>query len=540
MSLLDFIFLNLVLCLSSSPVSAYVFDDDDDVVISVIDEPCSASPCHNGATCVNIGFRDFLCTCAVGYYGGMCEHALPCTGNPCQNGGMCQIINRSSYACACPDGYWGKQCEHAHHCISAPCRNGGFCHNNDTTGYHCDCRSGYYGDQCQLTMPCMKTPCTNGGTCVAIGRDDFRCDCTLGQTGDLCESEVDCGRAKPWLQGQHAHMTDLEDRRPSTYGATKPCQCNYGYYSLLWSRDCRMRCQGDGAWAMVSGCHPVYCGSYNVDHGQPYNVTSGNVTFRSRVKYVCDAGYVMAGDDTLECGVNLGIYRARYSRDPPLSKGRREKVGKSWPYCLPREECDAPPSIEHGRLIHYNSTLEYGQAEYACAPEVRMVGDGKATCLVTGEYRLYDNGNGKRYHVKKLEWIFLPRCEARMCPLPVGKTGSQASVIVKVTKCTTRSFARFPDERCEEPNFYHVSKNETGRGLNVAFYGEELCVARMYEIVKTYPAVQYSSTRTECKGFCIRGHNGYHRVVTKDTIRQNSRNMTLERVTYRYKTLRAG
>ena len=183
-------------------------------------------------------------------------------------------------------------------------------------------------------------------------------------------------------------------------------------------------------------------------------------------------------------------------------------------------------------MVRVNTSLEYGRAVYECEADATLVGDGVARCWKTGYISVYDSKNNRPYRVKELNWAYVPSCQKK-CPVPDGKSGNQSATMVKVTKCTSYSFSRYPDETCENPVFYHVTKNESHRDHSMVFYGSELCVARMY----TKEKYTLGSTYTGCRAFCMPGIHGYHRLVVMDSLMYKSEKVTVTRVVYKYQTV---
>lgn len=80
--------------------------------LTVVESPCSAEPCQNGAACfVSAESTSYLCLCMPGWEGDECDMAIDaCDPNPCFNGATCNDL-QSSFTCTCPDGFGGASCE---------------------------------------------------------------------------------------------------------------------------------------------------------------------------------------------------------------------------------------------------------------------------------------------------------------------------------------------------------------------------------------------------------------------------------------------
>ena len=72
--------------------------------------PCASGPCLNGASCIPLA-QSFMCICAPGYSGFMCQNQIDnCVNNPCLNGGTC-TNGIGSFSCECPAEFTGERCQ---------------------------------------------------------------------------------------------------------------------------------------------------------------------------------------------------------------------------------------------------------------------------------------------------------------------------------------------------------------------------------------------------------------------------------------------
>ncbi|XP_072051695.1 uncharacterized protein [Amphiura filiformis] len=74
-------------------------------------------PCRNGGVCFNDYHSfdqdvDYFCQCPVGFVGHNCENTYvnPCSSSPCLNGAQCNAFN-TFFSCACPAGFTGTLCQ---------------------------------------------------------------------------------------------------------------------------------------------------------------------------------------------------------------------------------------------------------------------------------------------------------------------------------------------------------------------------------------------------------------------------------------------
>ena len=75
---------------------------------------CMTDPCFNGSTCMDVAPGSFICICAEGYTGQLCDAVITeCINNPCANDGICytEISNgKLLEKCDCFLPYGGEDC----------------------------------------------------------------------------------------------------------------------------------------------------------------------------------------------------------------------------------------------------------------------------------------------------------------------------------------------------------------------------------------------------------------------------------------------
>ncbi|XP_067092648.1 protein eyes shut homolog [Osmerus mordax] len=148
---------------------------EEDVDICV-EAPGDASPCFNGATCVDGEGSNFTCSCPAGYMGDFCEvNIQECCSDPCLNGAICQDL-LDGYLCHCRPGWTGLRCQDdVNECLPRPCIQGLCLQNQPGAGFTCFCRPGYVGRNCEHNYDdCLLDPCPEGFSCVD-GINQARC-----------------------------------------------------------------------------------------------------------------------------------------------------------------------------------------------------------------------------------------------------------------------------------------------------------------------------------------------------------------------------
>ncbi|XP_072035205.1 uncharacterized protein [Amphiura filiformis] len=180
--------------------------------------PCDATPCLQGGTCVPVMTADqgYECTCPGGFTGHNCERFIDvCLPNPCINGNCLRSQDRSDFLCFCVEGYTGRLCDipaAPNPCESQPCIRG-TCIETDTS-YRCLCPQPYTGPRCEMEQdPCVSQPCVRG-TCFSLAAGQFQCICPIGYIGVRCE---DINQVDPCLP------------MPCQYGGTCIAQMFGGY-----------------------------------------------------------------------------------------------------------------------------------------------------------------------------------------------------------------------------------------------------------------------------------------------------------------------
>ncbi|XP_048256923.1 uncharacterized protein LOC124140301 isoform X3 [Haliotis rufescens] len=187
---------------------------------------CASSPCMNGASCREVGLT-FVCDCAPGYGGSLCQKNLDnCANQPCLNGGTC-TDGVNTFTCKCAMGYEGSTCAGTiNFCNPNPCNSTGSSQcTSILTGPFCHCKPGYDNPVCSNNIDeCASSPCLHNGVCTD-GINDFTCGCKDGWTGKRCESLVTPCSSSPCIN--NANCFDIFSNyfcrcKANTYG--QKCQ----------------------------------------------------------------------------------------------------------------------------------------------------------------------------------------------------------------------------------------------------------------------------------------------------------------------------
>uniref|UniRef100_A0A8B9HTR2 Sushi, von Willebrand factor type A, EGF and pentraxin domain-containing protein 1 n=1 Tax=Astyanax mexicanus TaxID=7994 RepID=A0A8B9HTR2_ASTMX len=295
-------------------------------------------------------------SCNPGYY---------LVGEPVQH---CQ--NRGAWSHAAP------QCERVN-CGAPPPLEHGQYHGEDFyagSSVEYQCRPGFY------LLGESKMHCANSGkwagnppACLdvdecALGSDcdehascqntdgSHICTCIYPYTGDgrNCTEPVKC---------KDPGHPDFGHREGTVFivGSEVVFSCEEGY-ELIGSS--RLSCSETGTWeGSFPFCKALSCNPPTVpEHG----ILKGtNFTYRSKVTFSCEKGYILEGPMEIQCESNL-----KWSSEPPI--------------CQP-VTCGEPPAVDHAEFT-LNNTVYLSTLAYTCVEGYRLQGSGELQCESTGEW----------------------------------------------------------------------------------------------------------------------------------------------------------
>ncbi|XP_069732198.1 complement component receptor 1-like protein [Phaenicophaeus curvirostris] len=214
-------------------------------------------------------------------------------------------------------------------------------------------------------------------------------DFTWSETPDPCE-RIRC--PDPDLtNGRPADLWDMRDAY--RYGDRLEITCNDGYTFKGRSGNVVLRCTSDGRWEpAVPECVPEpRCPKPDIAHGREIYTSKNDYTVGTRLRLMCDSGYVLRGPDSTEC-------RANASWAPAL------------PFC--DKVCAPPPQIPNGQHSGLGrEQFPYGtKVTYSCAEGLSLIGDASIHCTS-------DDGDN-------LAWSGpAPECRVVRCPKPTVERG---------------------------------------------------------------------------------------------------------------------
>ncbi|XP_067945452.1 sushi, von Willebrand factor type A, EGF and pentraxin domain-containing protein 1-like [Watersipora subatra] len=150
------------------------------------------------------------------------------------------------------------------------------------------------------------------------------------------------------------------------YNTTFDTELRYSCDSLGYNMvgSALVRCLESGTWSTPPICHKVNCGPPPFVQNSERHVLGH--AYNDTVRYECDIGYELIGDESITCQVT------GYWTIPPICQ---------------ELECEQPPDIENTE----NSTLITGtevgsEARYSCLPGYQMTGEPVIECLANQQW----------------------------------------------------------------------------------------------------------------------------------------------------------
>ncbi|XP_071965811.1 uncharacterized protein [Antedon mediterranea] len=307
----------------------------------IIEGNCTENPCKHDGSCIEM-IGGIVCSCAFGHSGNLCEIADMCAFEPCHNGATCLQVGPTGFACHCSSEWTGATCQkkilltttevpttveqttkllttkpvstemqshnpemakttpdrssytaspttppippsprleittdveeyfevtstpylstselvtYTNHCLEFPCNHGDCV--NEKSSYRCQCYTGWKGDECEQDInECSEslTPCGNNGTCANTD-GSYKCTCDDGWMGENCEAKCeDSNYSCDYWAG-----TDECDINPSYM--LKYCQFSCG---VCQPYECQDRHENCALWASIGECqiNPFYMLSF--------------------------------------------------------------------------------------------------------------------------------------------------------------------------------------------------------------------------------------------------------------------------------------
>ncbi|XP_043571879.1 sushi domain-containing protein 1 isoform X4 [Chiloscyllium plagiosum] len=180
-----------------------------------------------------------------------------------------------------------------------------------------------------------------------------------------CEA-VDCGSPPALLNALSYPKVN------TTYGSTVVYQCQVGYVPVR-GNDTSV-CSAQGQWEGANlECEAVDCGiPTHVTNAQP-PLVRGTV-YRSKVQYVCKAGYISeGGNGTLMCSAQ-GQWEGANFTCTDLS--------------FADIDCGSPPVVPHADLLQYHSTRRGSIVHYSCRDGFyTLSGKNTSVCTERGQWQ---------------------------------------------------------------------------------------------------------------------------------------------------------
>ncbi|XP_062451149.1 C4b-binding protein-like [Rhea pennata] len=205
------------------------------------------------------------------------------------------------------------------------------------------------------------------------------------------------------------------------YGDSVHIMCNDGYACKGCDNEVVLQCTASGTWdPEIPECIlEPRCPEPVIDHGREIHRSRDDYKAGTRVRMICDSGYVLRGDSSIEC-----------------------QTDGSWvpqlPFC--EEVCGPPPRIKNGR--HSGLGMEYfsygSKVMYSCIKGLSLIGETSIYCTSNDGINLVWSGPA-------------PECKVVRCPKPVISNGRMT------TRTATFLYSMAVQFSCNEGYVLHGS-----------------------------------------------------------------------------------
>ncbi|XP_038075263.1 low-density lipoprotein receptor-related protein 1B-like isoform X4 [Patiria miniata] len=274
---------------------------------------CDSTPCHNGATCVDV-INGFSCICPAGYQGLTCFED-PCGSGPCANGATCTILPTSGFNCQCPSGYAGPTCMMVVHCVVS-------LDPSDVLMVTSGQRDVYLPGE-SVTFACPDGY-QFGGSATRFCQSDFTWS---GQPAECIQEVIGC---LPPITSTHVTLVE-SDIALFQAGEVATFMCDSGYAVTGSTNDqsATRVCLSGGTW---SG-EPVSCSPTSPNPTPPVigclpPITSNHVTLVESdvalfqagevATFMCDRGYAVTGSRSDQSATRVCLSGGTWSGDQVL------------------------------------------------------------------------------------------------------------------------------------------------------------------------------------------------------------------------------
>uniref|UniRef100_A0A493U049 E-selectin n=1 Tax=Anas platyrhynchos platyrhynchos TaxID=8840 RepID=A0A493U049_ANAPP len=293
-------------------------------------------------------------------------------------------------------------------CNESTCSGNGQC-NEGFNNYTCECNPGFYGRNCELAVTCPAPSIANGSvacsdpsanvtwgnnctfTCeegfILKGPDTLQC----GSSGNWSEEQPSCEAVTcPALTPIANGSVNCSDPSANvTWGTNCTFTCEEGF--VLKGQD-TLQCGSSGNWTKEQpSCKAVTCPVPSIAHGSVNcSDPSVNVIWGTNCTFTCEEGFVLEGPDTLQCESS-----GNWTKEQPSCKA---------------VTCPALTPIANGSVTcsHPSANVTWGNnCTFTCEEGFVLKGPDTLHCESSGNWTEEQ-----------------PSCKAVTCPAPSIAHGS--------------------------------------------------------------------------------------------------------------------